>query len=76
MVYRDKNTQGHLDLESTETYIRDSMHQIGSVMLDKILNSDNGGFQGTTIPCKKGHKGHKGHNFEFKEHRNIKTKNF
>ncbi len=73
MAYRDKSTQGHFDLESTETYIRYSMHQIGSVMLEKILNSDNGGFQGTTIPCKKGHKRHKGHSehkFEFKEYRN------
>ena len=73
MAYRDKVTQGHFDLESTETYIRDSMHQIGSVMLEKILNSDNGGFRGTTIPCKKEHKGNKGqkgHKFEFKEHRN------
>ena len=60
-----------LDLESTETYIRDSMHQIGCVMLGKILNSDNGGFQGTTLPCKKGQKKkERGHRFEFKEYRN------
>ncbi len=67
MAYKDKSTQGHFDLESTETYIRDSMHQIGSIMLEKILNSDNGGFQGTTLPCKKGQRGHR---FEFKEYRN------
>jgi len=61
MVSRDKNAkgqgqgqgQGHIDLEATETYIRDSMHQIGSIMLEKLLNSDNGGFQGKTLPCKK-----------------------
>jgi hypothetical protein len=72
MAYKDKSTQGHFDLESTETYIRDSMHQIGSVMLEKILNSDNGGFQGATLPCKKGQKKKrkKGHKFEFKEYRN------
>lgn len=69
MAYKDKSTQGHFDLESTETYIRDSMHQIGSIMLEKILNSDNGGFQGTTLPCKKGHR-ERGHRFEFKEYRN------
>jgi len=61
MANRDKNANGHIDLEVTETYIRDSMHQIGSIMLEKLLNSDNGGFQGKTIPCKKGHK------FKFKE---------
>ncbi len=70
MAYRDKGIQGHFDLESTETYIRDSMHQIGSVMLGKILNSDNGGFQGTTLPCNKRHRGHRLHRFEFKEYRN------
>jgi hypothetical protein len=61
MVNRDKNANGHIDLEATETYIRDSMHQIGSIMLEKLLNSDNGGFQGKTIPCEKGH------TFKFKE---------
>jgi hypothetical protein len=61
MVNRDKNANGHIDLEVTETYIRDSMHQIGSIMLEKLLNSDNGGFQGKTIPCEKGH------TFKFKE---------
>ena len=74
MAWKDKSTRGHLDLESTETYIRHCMHQIGSVMLEKILNSDNGGFLGNTIPCQKGKgykpgKGH-GHVFEFKEYRN------
>jgi hypothetical protein len=61
MVNRDKNANGHIDLEATETYIRDSMHQIGSIMLEKLLNSDNGGFQGKTISYEKGH------TFKFKE---------
>ncbi|NIM15334.1 MAG: hypothetical protein GTO45_25435 [Candidatus Aminicenantes bacterium] len=68
MAYRDKATQGHFDLESTESYIRDSMHQIGSIMLEKLLNSDNGGFQGETIPCK--NKKGQDHTFKFKEFRN------
>lgn len=63
MVNRDKNANGHIDFEATETYIRDSMHQIGSIMLEKLLNSDNGGFQGKTIPCEKD----KGHKYKFKE---------
>lgn len=74
MAYRDKATQGHFDLESTETYIRDSMHQIGSIMLEKLLNSDNGGFQGETIPCENKNKNKnkkvQGHTFKFKEFRN------
>ena len=63
MVNRDKNEFGHIDLESTEFMIRDSMHQIGTIMLEKLLNSDNGGFKGKTIP------GKKGHTFKFKESR-------
>jgi len=63
MVNRDKNENGHIDLEATEFTIRDSMHQIGSIMLEKLLNADNGGFQGKTIP------GKKGHTFKFKESR-------
>jgi len=49
MAYKDKNTQGHIDLESTETYIRYTMHQIGSVMLEKILNSDKGKKYGVSL---------------------------
>jgi len=69
MVYRDKNARGDVDLESTEIYIRFSMHRIGAILLEKILNSDNGGFQDKTIPCTKGHV------FEFKGYRrkNILT---
>ena len=69
MVNRDKNKNGYVDLESTEIYIRFSMHRIGAIMLEKILNSDNGGFQNKTIPCTKGHM------FEFKDFRrkNILT---
>lgn len=45
------------------------MHRIGASLLEKILNSDNGGFQGAKIPCEKGHM------FEFKDYRkkNILT---
>ena len=66
MAYRDKNTRGDVDLESTEFYIRLSMHRIGSILLEKILNSDNGDFKHKTIPCTKGHV------FEFKDYREKK----
>ena len=66
MVSRDKNTDGHIDLEATENYIRDSMHQVGSIMLEELLNSDNGGFEGKIISCEKGHR------FNFKELRDKK----
>lgn len=45
------------------------MHNIGSKMLEKLLNSDGGDYKGRTIPCDKGHE------YTFKEYRdkNIQT---
>jgi len=31
------------------------MHQIGGVLLEKLLSSDGGGYRGTRIPCGQGH---------------------
>ena len=52
-----------MDLESLEIHIRTTMHEVGSVMLEKFINSDGGGYRGTTLPCEQGHV------FEFKEYR-------
>ena len=61
--FRDRDKLGHHDLESLEIYIRSSMHAVGSVILEKLLNSDGGDYRGRTQPCEKGHV------FEFKEYR-------
>jgi hypothetical protein len=61
--FRDRDKRGHLDLESLEIHIRSSMHWVGSMMLEKLLNADGGDYRGRTQPCKKGHV------FEFKEYR-------
>jgi hypothetical protein len=53
---------GHLDLESFEIHIRSSVHHIGSIILEKLLNSDHGAYRGTSL-CEKGHV------FQFKEYR-------
>jgi len=42
---------GHLDLEALELALRSSMHQIGGVLLEKLLNSDEGGYAGTRTKC-------------------------
>jgi len=60
---RDRDKLGHLDLESLEIHIRSSMHHMGAMMLEKLLNSDSGDYRGRTLPCDKGHV------FEFKEYR-------
>lgn len=49
MSFRDRDSLGHFDLESTELYIRSSMQGLGCIMLEEIMNSDNGGYQGRTI---------------------------
>jgi len=62
-LFRDRDKRGHPDLEALEIHIRSSMHAVGGVMLEKLLNSDGGGYRGRTQPCEKGHV------FEFKEYR-------
>ena len=39
------------------------MHHVGSTILEKLINSDDGDYRGRTLPCEKGHV------FEFKEYR-------
>ena len=63
MCGKEKDKEGHLDLEALEMGIRSSMHRIGSVFLEHLLNADGGEYQGSTIPCGKGH------GYEFMEYR-------
>jgi hypothetical protein len=63
LSWRDKARLGHFDLESLEIRLRASMHEMGSVILEKLLNSDGGDYRGRTLPCEQGH------DFEFKEYR-------
>jgi hypothetical protein len=44
-----------IDLEASEMAIRESMHQVGAVMLGKILNAEGRGYRGTQIDCGYGH---------------------
>jgi len=44
-------------------HIRASMQEVGSVMLEKLINSDGGDYRGRTLPCEQGHR------FAFKEYR-------
>ena len=63
LFWREREKLGRLDLESLEMYIRSSMHSVGSVILEKLLNADGGDYRGRTQPCEKGHV------FEFQEYR-------
>lgn len=46
---------GSLDLEATEMRIRGAMHQVGGLLLGKLINADGGGHRGPRLPCGQGH---------------------
>src|SRR5207249_4894150 len=54
-VQQDRERLGHLDLEASEMAIRTAMHQMGGVLLEKLLNSDGGGYRGAHLDCSQGH---------------------
>lgn len=54
-LFGDRRRYGHLDLEAGEKSIRASMHQIGGVLLEKLLNADSGSYRGARIDCGGGH---------------------
>jgi hypothetical protein len=54
-VLQDRQRLGHLDLEASEMAIRAAMHQMGGVLLEKLLNSDGGGYRGAHLDCGQGH---------------------
>ena len=54
-MLQDRQRLGHLDLEASEMTIRAAMHQMGGVLLEKLLNSDGGGYRGAHLDCGQGH---------------------
>ena len=52
---KDQEALGHLDLEALELAIRSSMHQMGGILLERLMNSDARGYRGARIDCGKGH---------------------
>ena len=54
-MLQDRQRLGHLDLEASEMAIRAAMHQMGGVLLQKLLNSDGGGYRGAHLDCCHGH---------------------
>jgi hypothetical protein len=54
MSLKDKREDDRTDLESLEMNIRSSMHNIGSIMLEEIVNADGGGYKGRVISSERG----------------------
>lgn len=63
MILKDRDGHSRIDLEALEMCIRSSMHNIGSKMLETLLNTDGGGYKGKSISC------NNGHTYEFSEYR-------
>ena len=55
LIFQDKETQGHGDLEASELSIRHAMHQLGGVLMEKRINADQGDHRGARIACGAGH---------------------
>ncbi len=54
-MLQDRQRLGRLDLEASEMAIRAAMHQMGGLLLEKLLNSDGGGYAGAHLDCGQGH---------------------
>jgi hypothetical protein len=55
LIFQDKETQGHGDLEASELSIRHAMHQLGGVLMEKRINADQGDHRGARIAWGAGH---------------------
>ena len=51
--------EGHraseVDLEAYWMAIRDTMHQVGGLLLEELQNGDGGGYRGVRMDCGQGH---------------------
>ncbi len=54
-VFKDEEKIGYLDLEAIEGAVRDSMHQVGGVLLEHLLNAQGVKHQSCRISCEAGH---------------------
>jgi hypothetical protein len=54
-VLQDRGRIGHIETGAAEFAIRDAMHRVGGVLLEQVLNSDQGGHRGQRIACGRGH---------------------
>ena len=53
-AFRDIGQKGHVDLEASEVAIRAASHRIGGRLLEKLLNADDGAYQGAGLRCGRG----------------------
>lgn len=54
-IFPNQDCGERLDLESVEMAVRQSVHRVGAVALEQIVNADNGGDKRAKIACGAGH---------------------
>jgi hypothetical protein len=54
-AWREIGQKGHIDLAASELAIRAATHRIRGRLLEKLLNTDGGGYQGSRLACAQGH---------------------
>lgn len=54
-IFPNQDHGESFDLESIELAVRSSVHRVGAVALEKIVNADSGGKKGSKIECGFGH---------------------
>ena len=47
--------EGEADLEAWEMSLRERMHRVGAVVLEQLLNTEGGGYEGSRRSCPNGH---------------------
>ena len=47
--------EGEADLEAWEMSLRERMHRVGAVVLEQLLNTEGGGYEGSRRCCPNGH---------------------
>ena len=52
---RERERSGRLDFEALEMAVRSSMHEVGGLMVERLLDTDHGGYQGPRVRCGQGH---------------------
>lgn len=54
-LWADGHKRQALDLEASETAIRAAVHELGGMVLERLLNADGGSYRGSRIDCGRGH---------------------
>ena len=53
---KEDDGSGGMDLEAVELRVRSSMHEVGRKLLERVLNANGSGYQGSSIRCEEGHR--------------------